>query len=298
MRKWRGALGATLLVALLIPGNALAIVNGEPDGDRHPNVGFLAVEFMIEGEPARFPVCSGSYGGPLLTNASEHVFITAAHCLLGPAADGLPASFLVVTYDTAARVDPATSQVVGASAWHRATDYTMDPQFERRGLSALHDYGIVILDDVPLWLAPVDLPTAGLLDELFASGDLRPDVKFDRVGYGRTLDEWVQPPPRRPPGGGGATNVGFGAPPARMLATSLYRGLTPDELFLSQVLHVEDGNGGGCFGDSGSPIFMHETNLAVAINGGGNPLCRSVSMNPRLDTPEARAFYGQYLRLP
>jgi len=31
MRKWRGALGATLLVALLIPGNALAIVNGEPD---------------------------------------------------------------------------------------------------------------------------------------------------------------------------------------------------------------------------------------------------------------------------
>ena len=83
-----------------------------------------------------------------------------------------------------------------------------------------------------------------------------------------------------------------------MFSTSLFKGLTSDFLKLNMNANAEDGNGGACFGDSGSPKFIHDTNLAVAINSGGDPICKAESSNPRLDTLEARAFYGQYVELP
>jgi hypothetical protein len=59
-----------------------------------------------------------------------------------------------------------------------------------------------------------------------------------------------------------------------------------------------EGNGGSCFGDSGSPKFIHGTNRAVAITTGGDAVCRAMNYNSRLDTSAARGFYGQYLALP
>jgi V8-like Glu-specific endopeptidase len=59
-----------------------------------------------------------------------------------------------------------------------------------------------------------------------------------------------------------------------------------------------EGNRGGCYGDSGSPKFIHDTNTAVAITTGGDPICRANSNNSRLDTSQARTFYRQYLALP
>jgi hypothetical protein len=44
--------------------------------------------------------------------------------------------------------------------------------------------------------------------------------------------------------------------------------------------------------------LIHNTNRAVAITTGGDPICRANSINLRLDTSAARAFYGQYLALP
>lgn len=285
-----------------VPGPSL-IVNGVLDEAGHPNVGFLAIEFA--GGAFRVPLCSGFFAGPHLSDPTEKVFITAAHCLAELADFGIAANQLVVTFDALAHVDPNACQIVCASDWFRATAFAFDPRFPdpvpQHGRVAQRipfDFGAVILQDVPAGLVPVELPTAGLLDQLAAQGGLRPHTVFDNVGYGRIPFLKDGPPGRRPPGGGGATNEGLTDAPGRMFSTSLFKGLTSHFLMLNQNVNAEDGNGGGCFGDSGSPKLVHDTNLAVAINGGGDPLCRANSINPRLDTPEARAFYGHFLALP
>lgn len=89
-----------------------------------------------------------------------------------------------------------------------------------------------------------------------------------------------------------------GAALGRMFSTSRFKGLTQAYLKLNMNSDSKEGNGGSCFGDSGSPRFVHGTNLAVATTFGGDPICRSENINSRLDTVEARAFYGQFLALP
>jgi Trypsin len=65
------AAGAAVLATLFSVAGALAITNGEPDGNRHPEVGALLA-------PQAFPdgtweECSGTLIAP-------NVFLTAAHC--------------------------------------------------------------------------------------------------------------------------------------------------------------------------------------------------------------------------
>ena len=79
--------------------------------------------------------------------------------------------------------------------------------------------------------------------------------------------------------------------------TACYKGLTRNVLKLNQNAELED-NGGGCYGDSGAPKFVHDSNVAVAITTGGDPRCRANANNLRLDTREAREFYGDYVDLP
>ena len=284
-------------------GLAPAISNGVLDGNGHPNVGFLAIELEFDGVVVKLPHCSGFFVGPLLSNPSENVFITAAHCLNFLDEVGIAANQLVVTFDADAHIDPVACGIICATSWFRATGFAFDERYGPPGSSFLghagaFDYGAVLLEDVPAGLVPVELPTAGLLDQLAAQGGLRPHTLFDNVGYGRIPFLKEGPPGRRPPGGGGGSNEGFTDPPGRMFSTSLFNGLTRDFLKLNQNINVRDGNGGGCFGDSGSPKLIHDTNLAVALTGGGDPLCRVNAINPRLDTPEAREFYGQFLELP
>jgi len=62
------------------------------------------------------------------------------------------------------------------------------------------------------------------------------------------------------------------------------------------------GNGGTCYGDSGGPNFLgagaNETNIVAATTITGDTPCRSTNVDYRLDTPSARAFLGQYVKLP
>ena len=83
-----------------------------------------------------------------------------------------------------------------------------------------------------------------------------------------------------------------------MFTTSRYKALTHAYLKLNMNSDSREGNGGGCFGDSGSPKLLPGTNPPVALSLGGDAICRSESINSRLDIPAARSFYGQYLALP
>ena len=276
------AAGAVLAV-LALAGGAAAIGNGVPDGNGHPNVGLLAVGFEEDGGVVRFPVCSGSYGGPQIGQATQKVYVTAGHCLAWMPGEGIAADQLWVTFDSEVGFDPETSQITSANNWHHASGFAFDPAFAGT-FANFHDYGVVLLDSVPAGLAPVQLPTEGLLGQLAARGGLRPGTVFDNVGYG-VIPSFKQGPPR------------FANPPGRMFSTSLFKGLTHAYLKLNMNSDIE-GNGGVCYGDSGSPRFIHGTNTAVATTFGGDPICRANNYNSRLDIPEARAFYGQYLPLP
>jgi hypothetical protein len=133
--------------------------------------------------------------------------------------------------------------------------------------------------------APVELPRAGLLDRLAANGGLRPGAMFENVGYG-VIPFFKGGPP------------GFELPRQRMFSTSLFQALTPALLHLLMNSDAADGNGGVCYGDSGAPKFIPRTNTIVALTSGGDPICRALNHNQRLDVADARAFLGRYLDLP
>ena len=84
MRRVVLMLATMSLAILLASGVAHAIVNGEPDDNRHPYVGALVAEFEGEGgETELVPVCSG-------TLISPTVFLTAGHCTEFLIAEDLP----------------------------------------------------------------------------------------------------------------------------------------------------------------------------------------------------------------
>lgn len=281
-RIFRAGVAMVLAFCALAAG-ASAIGNGVPDGNGHPNVGLLAVGVEENGELVRYGGCSGSYAGSRIGQLSKKVFVTAAHCVAWAPEEGVTPDQFWVTFDSEVTFDPETAAVTSSNDWHRASMLAFDPAFGQRS-SNPHDYGVLVLDSVPAGLAPVQLPREGLLDALAVRGALRPQTLFDNVGYG-LVPSFGQGPPR------------FEIPPGRMFSTSRFAGLTPAFLRLNMNSELE-GNGGSCFGDSGSPKFIHDTNMAVAITTGGDPICRANNYNSRLDTNEARAFYAKYLALP
>jgi hypothetical protein len=264
-----GAAIAALTVAAAAAPGAQAITNGELDGTRHPNVGL----FAIEHDGIKEARCSGFYAGPRRGDPGTGVFVTAAHCLADLAAFGFSGSDLEVTFDAAATYD-GEKFATTATTWHSAFAYDT---------SAVEDYGVILLEDPVAGLAGVQLPRAGLLDDLAAGGALKPTTLFDQVGYG-LIPHFKRGPARYEPA------------PGRMLSTSKFLGLTKSHLKL--LTNGDAGYGGACYGDSGAPVLRHNSNTAVAIPTGGDPRCRAQDSHLRLDIPAARDFYGDYLQLP
>ena len=150
MRKLKNmTLAAALLACLAVTATVLAITYGQPDGNRHPNVGALVGTF----QSGTFPYCSG-------TLISPTVFLTAAHCNIGT-------TVVFVTFD---------SEFSSHSKLHRGTFY-FDPQFNQ-AQSDTHDIAVVVFDKPINNITPARLPEAGQLD------DLTVNQKFTVVGYG------------------------------------------------------------------------------------------------------------------
>jgi hypothetical protein len=148
MRRFVGvALGA-----LVVAAAAGAITYGEPDGNRHPNVGaLLAPQAYSDGTWA---ACSGTLIAP-------RVFLTAAHCDLGVAR-------VAVTFDS--EYDSATGTEYWGT-WHA------DPAYNQ-AQSDPHDIAVVVFDGAVKGITPAKLPKAGSL------AGLQVETKFTSVGYG------------------------------------------------------------------------------------------------------------------
>jgi len=260
LRKWIVAIALASWVPI-----ALSVTNGTVDGNRHPNVGSIVVDFNTPG------VLQSGCSGTLI---SPTVFLTAGHCinfLQGKGLTRVPVTF-----------DPVVTQSV---TLHMGTMH-LNPLFPGP-VSDPDDLGVIVLDDAIMDIIPATLPSPELLDRMSADHSLK-NTLFTIVGYGATDTVFGGGPPDATQGRG-----------TRRYATEGFTALEPNLLALN--MNAVFGYGGGNSGDSGAPYFLgagnSQTNIVVATGFSGDRWGTTQDLPYRLDTPEARAFLGQYVTL-
>jgi Trypsin len=264
---------------------AIAVVTVEPVAvildTAHPQVGAMYFDYEGTGTPRIDGlVCSGSYAGDS-KDGQNGVFLTAGHCI-PPAELGIPASDLYVSFDSNASVTDTHDFVANPI---QVQSYHQMPGFGHDAADP-HDLGILLLpkDSVPASLTPVQLAPAGFLDTLKMQGTLNFST-MEIVGYGVT-PAWDLAGP-----------TVFASDGKRRSGTSIVTGLGKALVRFSQNNGIGTGSG-LCFGDSGSPQIDQATNRVVSVTSGGNGQCDANNYNYRVDTPQAREFLGQFLKLP
>jgi V8-like Glu-specific endopeptidase len=241
-----------------------SITYGELDGDGHPGVGLVTFVDTEDGQTYR---CSG-------TLLSSTVFLTAGHCTHNAtnfqiwfAADA-EAGVLGTTY-------PTDGQRSGTGTTH--PDYNPAAFF-------LADVGIIELDE-PWVLADASdyatLPEMNALEELKTKRG-KQNTTFTAVGYGL---QRINP-------------VFVEAERVRMVATPHLvqintPGFTGD---FSMLLSNNASTGGTCFGDSGGPNFLGDTNVVAGVTSFGiNGNCAGTGGVFRMDRQNVLDFVNSFL---
>ncbi len=195
------------------------------------------------------------------TLISPTVFLTAEHC-----DEGL--TTVKVTFDSTYNSATGTTY---SGTWHGDPDYSKnqgDP----------HDLAVVVLDTPVPGITPSRLPALGQLNSLSHGASIT------SVGYGAQSVTM---------GKGGAT---FHYADIRYVATGSVNAMTPT--WIRASMNPSTGNGGTCYGDSGGPNFLGDTNIIAGTTITGDFVCRATNVDYRLDTPSARAFLAQFVTLP
>jgi hypothetical protein len=254
-----------LLLVMSIP--ASAITDGELDGEDHPWVVLLLMD--VDGEPTYR--CSA-------TLLSPTVVLTAGHCT-----SNYPDSpYTGMRVYTESDVDGGKNNYpscggkncVEAKAWYAHPLYETAPFF-------FHDVGVVILKK------PIKLDEYGTLPELDQLDELKTergqdDTTFTAVGYG--LQEinpvFVQ-----------SDRVRMVSYP-RLIQINT-PGFTGD---FSLLLSNNHSTGGTCFGDSGGPNFLGDSNVVAGVTSFGmNGNCAGTGGVFRMDRADVLEFVSSFL---
>ncbi len=239
-------LALTLVLSLV--GVASAITNGEPDGDNHPYVG-IALGAATGGG---YWVCSAAAISPT-------VVVTAAHCFEGPD--------VWVTFD---EVPDFGSLLSGPpnGKWYPDPEWCIGCGNGLPGFDS-HDVAVIVLDEPVTLPRYAQLPTEGLVDTLGMKTDI------DSVGYGIQFDQGGGP---RYPEDGAFTRYYAHS----QLITSKH--VHSDE-YIKLTANPSQDKGGTCFGNSGGPNLLGDTDTILAVNSyvtNGN--CAGVTYSNRIDT--------------
>lgn len=271
------ALAAALASFLCGAVPALAVDEGVPDFEGHPNVGLMGFDADGPGPDITIAWCTG-------TVVSDSVFLTAAHCLI----NFEPGTRFAVTLDAGAPATPVyrPGRIFDdfpypfAPTTPFATAAVIHPRFGGDE-SRTHDVGVLLFPRHTFsGVTPVQLPRGDLLERVH----LR-DKSFRLVAYGGDA-EWGN--------GGEPVLIAEGY---RQTATAPFKRLTAAQLQLDGRSRVT-GQGGLCLGDSGSPQFLGESNLQVSLMSRDPERCQGTILNQRLDTPSERRFVADYVDLP
>jgi hypothetical protein len=248
-----------------------AITNGEPDAGRHPYVCLVVFEVYVPGS-GNVPAwrCSGSLIAP-------DVVLTAGACTDGAA---------------------------GARVWF-AEDVEQDPHYPNAGTNSIEgepfthpgycigcgdsqglpgyfqrDVGVVILDE------PVDAGSYASLPDEGLADSLKSKTALDVVGYGYQ---------EKTTGGGLPVWTGD---KVRLYAPSQ---LVPGKFAWSDEslrisLNLGGGKGGFCYGDSGGPTLLGDTDTILGINSHTtNRNCAGVGYSSRIDISEVLEWVYSYV---
>jgi hypothetical protein len=255
-----------LAFAALPTSSLRAVTDGEPDAGRHPYVGLMVAQ-NADGAPLWR--CSG-------TLLSATVFLTAGHCTEAPAAhveiwfqedveSGIPGNGY-----------PLTGNVGGTPHTH--------PSYNP-GAFFLFDAGVVVLDSAMPMSEYGRLPQLNVLDKL-ASKRGQQDVTFTAVGYG--LQESY------PDQASFLENNLRVRMLARPHLLQINTGFTGD---FSMLLSNNHATGGTCFGDSGGPNFVDDTNVVAGVTSYGlNGNCAGTGGVYRIDRADDLNFLSGFLR--
>jgi V8-like Glu-specific endopeptidase len=237
-KKMIFAVFSVMVILALAVSPVGAVTDGELDGEGHPFVGLMVAQ-DAQGNPLWR--CSG-------TLLNSRIFLTAGHCTESPAAhveiwfdadveSGIPANGY-----------PFDGDVGGTPHTH--------PQYNPNAFY-LYDLGVVVLDQ-PMRVSKYGkLPALDVLDALATKRGTQ-NVTFTAVGYG--LQEsfpdaasWQE------------NNVRV-----RMVAhpklDQINTGFTGD---FSLLLSNNANTGGTCFGDSGGPNFISNSNVVGGVTSYG-----------------------------
>jgi hypothetical protein len=253
-----------MLFASVLPVGA--ITNGELDGDDHPNVVLIVMD--VGGEPMWR--CSGTLIAPT-------VVLTAGHCTSNYPDEPFTGMrvFTESDVDNGDNNYPYTGpNSVEAVSWAAHPEYETGPFF-------LHDVGVIVLEEEILLDEYGALPEEDQLDALKTRRG-RQDTTFTAVGYGlqRINPVFVQ-----------ADRVRMVAYP-RLIQINT-PGFTGD---YSLLLSNNHSTGGTCFGDSGGPNFLSDTNVVAGVTSFGlNGNCAGTGGVFRVDRGDVLDFVEPYL---
>lgn len=243
-----------------------AVTDGELDGNGHPYVGLMVAQTAAGAPLWR---CSG-------TLLSPTVFLTAGHCTEAPAAhveiwfdadveSGIPANGY-----------PFNGDVGGTPYTH--PDYNPNAFFFR-------DVGVVVLDEPVVMDEYGTLPALNQLDALKTKRGQQNQM-FTAVGYG--LQEsfpdaaaWQE------------NNVRVRMVAHPHLIQINVPGFTGD---FSLLLSNNHSTGGTCFGDSGGPNFLGDSNVVAAVTSFGiNGNCAGTGGVFRMDRSWSLDWVSSFL---
>lgn len=270
------ALATAFMLLQLLIGNAYAIKNGVPDENDHPYVCWIVT---YDGGISGY-VYLGT--GCLI---APDIVLTAGHVTHD--AGGYPIVAAWVSFSPA----PTWSPLSGGADWITVESLETHSQYRMGGEKGItdwlaYDVGILKLDQNVVLSEYGQLPQAGRVDTLPMKQDL------DLVGYGVQYQIRGQGIP--PSGNWDWINW----PPYRYQATAqlVASNDVMNQQFIRLTANPAQGKGGTCFGDSGSPILLADTNTIVGVcSWGTNGNCAGVSYDQRIDTPEILPWIESFL---
>lgn len=272
-KKMLFAVFSVIVILALAVSPVGAVTDGELDGEGHPHVVLLLME--VGGEPAFR--CSG-------TLLSATVLLTAGHCTNNFPDEPFTGMRVFTESDVQAGIGTTNNYPFAGPNSVEAVSWAAHPLYETAPFF-VHDVGVVILEEPGVVLDEYGtLPAVNQFDSFKPKRGQK--ITFTSVGYG--LQESFPTPASFLASN---TRTRYVAHPKLIQINT--PGFTGD---FSMLLSNNHHTGGTCFGDSGGPNFLGDSNVVAGITSFGlNGNCAGTGGVFRTDRQDVQDFINSYL---